>query len=88
MLQGIDKNASYVHNIIIDDAIYIMRKEYFKRAKETGYGKYTELAMHFQQIISTIESMREDINVFLILLAYISSIILSVIRSLLLPTLI
>ena len=67
MLQGIDKNASYVHNIIIDDAIYIMRKEYFKRAKETGYGKYTELAMHFQQIISTIESMREDINVFIIL---------------------
>ena len=67
MLQGIDKNAPYVHNIIIDDAIYIMRKEYFKRAKETGYGKYTELAMHFQQIISTIESMREDINVFIIL---------------------
>ena len=67
MLQGIDKNAPYVHNIIIDDAIYIMRKEYFKRAKETGYGKYTELAMHFQQIISTIESMREDINVFIML---------------------
>lgn len=67
MLQGIDKNTSYIHNIIIDDAIYIMRKEYFKRAKETGYGKYTELAMHFQQIISTIESMREDINVFIIL---------------------
>ena len=29
MLQGIDKNTSYVHNIIIDDDIYIMRKEYF-----------------------------------------------------------
>lgn len=67
MLQGIDKGASHIHNIIIDDAIYIMRKEYFKRAKETGYSKYTELAMHFQQIISTIESMRENINVFLIL---------------------
>lgn len=67
MLQGIDKGAPYVHNIIIDDAIYIMRKEYFKRAKEAGYSKYTELAMHFQQIISTIENMREDINVFLIL---------------------
>lgn len=67
MLQGIDKGASHVHNVVIDDAIYIMRKEYFKRAKETGYGKYTELAMHFQQIISTIEGMREDINVFLIL---------------------
>ena len=67
LLQSIDKNASHIHNIVIDDAIYIMRKEYFKRAKETGYSKYTELAMHFQQIISTIEKMREDINVFLIL---------------------
>lgn len=67
MLQSIDKNASYVHNIIIDDAIYIMRKEYFKRAKETGFAKYTELAQHFQQIISTVEEMRDDVNVFLIL---------------------
>lgn len=67
MLQGIDKSATHVENVIIDDAIYIMRKEYFKRAKETGYGKYTELAQHFQQIISTIESMREGLNVFLIL---------------------
>ena len=67
LLGQIDKSASYVKNIVIDDLIYVMRKEYFKRAKETGYGKYTELAMHFQQIISTIESMREDINVFIIL---------------------
>lgn len=36
LLKSIDKDASYVKNIIIDDAIYIMRKEYFKRAKETG----------------------------------------------------
>jgi energy-coupling factor transporter ATP-binding protein EcfA2 len=57
----------HVKNIILDDCIYIMRKEYFKRAKETGYGKYTELAQHFQQIISTCEQMRDDINVFMIL---------------------
>lgn len=38
-LTSIDKNASQVKNIIIDDGIYIMRKEYFKRAKETGFGK-------------------------------------------------
>lgn len=60
-------NQPHIKNIILDDCIYIMRKEYFKRAKETGYGKYTELAQHFQQIISTCEQMREDINVFLIL---------------------
>ena len=60
-------NISAIKNVVIDDSIYIMRKEYFTRAKETGYGKYTELAQHFQQIVSLCEKMREDINVFLIL---------------------
>lgn len=36
MLQTIDSKAPHVKNIVLDDAIYIMRKEYFKRAKETG----------------------------------------------------
>ena len=31
------------------------------------YLKYTELAQHFQQIISTCESSRDDLNVFFIL---------------------
>lgn len=67
MLQTINEKAPHVKNIVLDDAIYIMRKEYFKRAKETGYGKYTELAMHFQQIIAQCEIMREEMNVFLML---------------------
>lgn len=67
LLQQINTAAPHVKNIVLDDAIYVMRKEYFKRAKETGYGKYTELAQHFQQIISTCEQMRDDINVFLLL---------------------
>ena len=66
-LVGIDKNAVHVKNIIIDDGIYIMRKEYFKRAKESGFGKYTELAQHFQSIIQTCETLREDLNVFFML---------------------
>ena len=66
LLQACNEKPN-VKNIILDDCIYIMRKEYFKRAKETGYGKYTELAQHFQQIISTCEQMRGNINVFMIL---------------------
>lgn len=42
-LVGIDKNATHVKNVIIDDGIYIMRKEYFKRAKESGYGEESYL---------------------------------------------
>lgn len=67
LLRNISDKGMSVKNIIIDDMIYIMRKEYFKRAKESGYQKYTELAQHFQQIISTCEGLRDDINVFFIL---------------------
>lgn len=66
ILNSIDKNATHVKNIVIDDFAYIMRKEYFKRSKETGYGKYTDLATHTQQIINTCENMRDNINVFFV----------------------
>lgn len=36
LLNNVNASAPHVKNIIIDDSIYIMRKEYFKRAKETG----------------------------------------------------
>lgn len=67
LLQNISDKATHVENIVLDDIIYVMRKEYFKRAKETGYGKYTELAAHFQQIISTCENLRDNLNIFFIL---------------------
>lgn len=67
LLGQIDKSAPHVKNVIIDDMIYVMRKEYFKRTKETGYSKYTELAQHFQQIVSTCESLRLNLNIFFIL---------------------
>ena len=67
LIQNISDKAANVKNIILDDFIYVMRKEYFSRAKENGYGKYTELAQHFQQIISTCEKLRDDLTVFMIL---------------------
>lgn len=66
-LQAVDSKAPHVKNIVLDDVIYTMRKEYFRRAKESGYTKYTELAAHFQQIISTCENLRDNLNVFFIL---------------------
>ena len=35
-LEGINTKATHVKNVILDDIIYVMRKEYFKRAKESG----------------------------------------------------
>lgn len=66
-IESISKNATNVSNIIIDDATYVIRKEYFARAKENGYGKYTDLAQHFQSIIQTAEQSRPDLNIFFIM---------------------
>lgn len=35
----------------IDDSQYLLAFEFFNRAKETGYGKFTELAVHFRNLI-------------------------------------
>lgn len=35
-LSSINKNATYVKNVVLDDITYVMRKEYFKAAKVNG----------------------------------------------------
>lgn len=54
-----------VKNIVITDATYIIRQEYFKKANVTGYQKYTEFAMHMQAILKAIQDLRDDIKVFM-----------------------
>jgi len=61
------KNFAHIKNIILEDATYIMRTEFFDRVDERGFDKYNALADHFRKIISTGTSLRQDINVFLIL---------------------
>ena len=67
MMRSISKNLPNVHNIVIDDAIYIMRTEFFDRSREKGYDKYNELADHFRRIIAEGNSLRGDITVFMML---------------------
>lgn len=54
-----------IKNIVITDGTYIIRQEYFKKAQMTGYQKYTEFALHMQQILKAIQDLREDIKVFM-----------------------
>lgn len=66
-LMSINKSAPHIRNVVIDDAIYIMRTEFFNRTKEKGYDKYNDLADHFRKIIATCSSLRNDLNVFMLL---------------------
>lgn len=67
MMRSISDNKSDIHNIVIDDATYVMRTEFFDRSKEKGYDKYNELADHFRRIIAEGNSLRSDITVFMLL---------------------
>lgn len=52
---------------VIDDSQYLLAFELFDRAKETGYGKFTDIAVRFQGMIKYIsQSLPDDILVYLL----------------------
>lgn len=59
------KGQPHIKNIVITDGTYIIRQEYFKKAQQQGYSKYTEFAMHMQQILKAIQECRDDVKVFM-----------------------
>ena len=62
VLDAVDKNSA-IKNLVIDDSVFIMSEIYFKRASETGFGKFTAIAQAYQSILSKCKSMRPDLNV-------------------------
>lgn len=50
---------------VIDDSQYLMAFEFFDRAKETGYNKFTDIALHFRDLVKyVVESTPEDVIVY------------------------
>ncbi len=54
-----------IKTLIIDDIGFISTSEFFKRAGETGYNKFTDIGVHMQGIINKCKNLREDLAVFL-----------------------
>ena len=51
----------------IDDSQYLMAFDQFSRAKETGYGKFTDMALNFYNLIKfIIDEMPDDTIVYLL----------------------
>lgn len=49
----------------IDDSQYLLAFEFFDRAKETGYNKFTDIALHFRDLIQfVINDMPPDCIVY------------------------
>lgn len=70
------KNASYgsigavlkdpkLKAYIIDDSQYLLVNEMFDKAKEAGYGKFTDIALHFRNLIHHINrNIPDDVIVY------------------------
>ena len=53
-------------SIIIDDATYLMVGEFMRNAKVTGYQKYTDMALNFNNLIDYAMSLPNDVIVYFI----------------------
>jgi hypothetical protein len=56
------------HNMsryVIDDSQYLLVNEMFDRVKDAGYGKFTEMALNFRNLIHYVnQSLPEDVIVY------------------------
>jgi len=60
---GIQKGSRKTY--VIDDSQYLMCFESFARVKDTGYGKYTDFALHFYNLVQfVINGTPEDTIVY------------------------
>lgn len=62
IISGLRANSRRAY--AVDDSTYLMQNENFLRARENGYGKFTEMAQHFQELITAALATDEDTIVY------------------------
>ena len=63
--QSLQRNKRRAY--VVDDAGYLMSLENFRRAKETGYTKFTDMALNFERLIEWATQADEDTIVYLMM---------------------
>lgn len=56
--------ANQYRAFVIDDSTYLMQFDNFNRAKETGYGKFTDMAIAFEKLLEAAIKTSEDTIVY------------------------
>ena len=63
MMHVYDK-MPHIKNLVIDDWQYMSSFEYFDRANEKGYDKFTQIAANLAQVAKLPKDMRDDLYIF------------------------
>lgn len=59
------KSSPKLKRYVIDDSQYLLVNEMFDKAKDSGYGKFTDIALHFRNLIHFINhGLPDDVIVY------------------------
>lgn len=50
--------------IVIDDTQYLMANEFMRRAKETGFQKFTDIGKNFWELVRSVQDLPPDVIVY------------------------
>lgn len=63
-MNHVNDKMSHIKTLIIDDWQYMSSFEYFDRANEKGYDKFTQIAANLAQVAKMPKDMRDDLTIF------------------------
>lgn len=63
-IKHVNDNMPHIKNLVIDDWQYMSSFEYFDRATEKGYDKFTQIASNLAQVAKMPKDLRSDLYVF------------------------
>ncbi|MBC8396323.1 MAG: AAA family ATPase [Flavobacteriales bacterium] len=63
-MQHVNDKMPQVKTLVVDDWQYMSSFEYFDRANEKGYDKFTSIAANLAQVAKMPKDMREDLTIF------------------------
>ena len=63
-MRHVNDKMDHIKNIVIDDWQYMSSFEYFDRANEKGYDKFTQIAANLAQVAKLPKDLRDDLNIF------------------------
>lgn len=65
IMQALKRNNMRAY--VIDDAGYLLQFDNFARAKETGFQKFTDMALSFERLLKAAMSTSQDTNVYFLM---------------------
>ena len=63
-MMHVNDKMPHIKNLVVDDWQYMSSFEYFDRADEKGYDKFTSIAKNLAQVAKMPKDMRDDLYIF------------------------